>query len=383
MKKIFFLPFIILITSISFSQTTNYPLIPYRDGKLWGFCDTLGKVVVKPYFDKVEDIKFDLFNHRKATFLLSKNNKRFVVDEKNQMLLPLNHSYDSIKLNKYDTEFIQVFKKGKMGFYSNLKEIIPCKYDLVETAGNNSFRVYVGLKCGLINSKNELIIPIQYDDVYASWKEIDEKNPKYVWLASNSTGEKKYYDTKIIQKPLDGDALPMLVMKEYDSSGEDFKNKNELLKLYDDVDYDANQNVVYVTKNNKLGVFDLKTEKILIEPKYDEISFLDTHKEKKVFKVLKEGKYGMLNENNEIVLPFEYDKIEKNGDLYLTLLFQNKKVGIKVFNTIYPTIAAKYLDVLDKESIQINNSWSFNIFLVKTINGIGYVGENGVEYFKN
>lgn len=41
-----------------FSQT---PLIPYRDGKAWGFCDTLGKVIVKPYLDTIHDVRYDYF----------------------------------------------------------------------------------------------------------------------------------------------------------------------------------------------------------------------------------------------------------------------------------------------------------------------------------
>lgn len=381
MKKNFTF-FTLLLTTLLFSQTNVNPLIPYRDGKLWGFCDTLGKVVVKPYFDKVIDVRYNPFEFNKAAFLLQKNNKKFVVNEKNQISVPVNHTYDSIRLKEFDINYVEVFKNGKMGLYSNLKEIIPCDYDNIDVMGNKSFRVYIGNKCGIINSKNKLIVPIKYNEIYPSWDDEDQANSKYVWDASNDKERVKYYDIKIA---LNGDeALGALLEKRGGNYESDYSSlKSELFKKYDKVEFDEYRNVAYVTKNNKIGVYSLLENRLFVDTIYDEVSYSDTNKGNAVFKVKLNGKFGLIIENNIVLLPIEYDKIEFNQKISQLEIFKNNKVGIKVLNTIYPTIEPKYIEFLDREGIPINNSWGFNIFLVKTENGIGYVGENGVEYFKN
>ena len=381
MKK-YFTFLIVLFTTFLFSQTHVDPLIPYRDGKIWGFCDTIGKVVVKPYFDNVVAVQYDPYNAGNASFLIQKNNKKFVVDEKNQIIVPLNHTYDSIRLKEFDMDYIEVFRKGKMGLYADLKELIPCKYDNIDVAGNKSYRVFVGNKCGIINSKNKLIVPIKYEEIYPYWDETADSNSKFVWEATLGRESVKFYDSKIIEI----DDYPVGVLEK--SAGgyltdEDDVARLDLQKKYDKVVLDEYRSIAYVTKNNKTGVFSLLQEKQIVDVLYDDISFAETNKGNSVFKVKLNGKFGFVSENNLVLLPVEYDKIEYNQKIYQYEITKKNKVGVKVFNTIYPTIEAKYLEILDYKRIQINNHWSFIIFLVKTENGIGFVGENGVEYFKN
>lgn len=71
MLQRFFYFISLLFVSVVFSQNS---LIPFRDGKKWGFCDTLGKIVVKPYLDTIHDVRYDYF-FKNAAFLVEKNKK--------------------------------------------------------------------------------------------------------------------------------------------------------------------------------------------------------------------------------------------------------------------------------------------------------------------
>jgi hypothetical protein len=382
MRKIYFQLFALLFSSLLFSQTNVNPLIPYRDGKVWGFCDTLGKVVVKPYFDEVINVRYDAYNVGKASYLIQKNSKEFVVNEKNQIAIPIHHTYDSIRLKEFDIDYIEVFKDGKMGLYSNLKEIIPCNYTAIDVVGNKSYRVFLGDKCGVVNSKNKVVVPIKYDDIYPSWSDINKTNSKFVWEATLGKVSTKFYDAKI--NTADDDIVGVLMEKTLGNFSENVTSMNsDVLKNYDKVVRDEYRNIAYVTKNNKIGVFSLLEKKLVVDTNYEEVSFADSNKSKLVFKVKANGKFGFVSENNVILLPIDYDKIEYNRKIYQFKIFKNNKVGVKVFNTIYPTIEAKYIEILDYKRMTIKNNWSFVLFLVKTESGIGYVGENGVEYFKN
>lgn len=380
MMKIYSKFFALFFTTFLFSQANVNPLIPYREGKIWGFSDTLGKVVIKPYFDALVDVQYDIYSVGKASFLLEKNKKKFVVNEKNQIEVPLNHTYDSIKLKKFDISYFEVFKNGKMGLYSNIKEIIPCNFDNIDIIGNKSYKVFIGNKCGVINSRNKLVVPIKYESIYPSWSDMEGKS-KYVWEAFLGKQSVKYYDEKHVS---DYDNVGVIMDKSSSNAEISFYAKEaELLKIFDTVEIKEYLQIAYVSKNKKFGVFSLKDNKLLINALYDEVVFAVNNKKQLVFKVKLNDKYGFIGENNILLLPVEYDKIQYNDKIYQYEIFKNNKVGLKIFNTIYPTIEAKYLEVIGYESINIKNNWDFNLFLVKTENGLGYVGENGVEFFKN
>ena len=82
-------------------------------------------------------------------------------------------------------------------------------------------------------------------------------------------------------------------------------------------------------------------------------------------------------------MPIQYDSVDFNSHFNLFIISLNDKVGFKILNTIYPTVEPKYLKIIDKHSLQVNDSWNFSLLQVLTEKGYGFVGENGVEYFKD
>ena len=94
-----------------------------------------------------------------------------------------------------------------------------------------------------------------------------------------------------------------------------------------------------------------------------------------------QGKMGMITETSRVILPFEYSDIVENGNYHV--LYKGSKMGFLILNTPYPHIDATFEEFYDYHAIPVNDYWSFGLFYVSRNGKDGYVGENGVEFFKN
>lgn len=387
MSKLFKFIFLFIVFQIEAQNQSNKVLIPYRDKNLWGMSDTLGNIKVKPIYKEIKNFIIDYENDFASRYVVKSNKTYYVIDQNKKVLLPELNTYDSIYLNKNYPNHFWVFKKGKVGLYHKNKEIIGCFYDKITVLANESYEVQNGKLSGLINSLGKLIIPIEYVRIRPSWDEEDEKNPKFVWTAKGMLTEKKFYDTRIVVIKSD-DVLNKvyadIAVAEANWNNHDKDIKKKLEAKYDAVsEFDKYSKYVYVTLNNKKGVVNLSNEEEMVSPKYDEIKNLSLDKDKYVFVVKSNQKYGLVKEGNQMLLENEFDKIEYDYKARLYLLEKDNKKGCIVFNTIYPYISPKYLSIRSIDGIQINDRWQFGLFEVTTENGKGIVGENGVEFFKD
>ena len=102
-----------------------------------------------------------------------------------------------------------------------------------------------------------------------------------------------------------------------------------------------------------------------------------------LFLVKKGEKYGLLRRDGKEILPVDYDKIEPYQYQNNILSIEKKRLkGIKILNTPYPEIPAKYETIQSIRRISVNAGWSFMVFQVTWEGNTGFVGENGVEYFQ-
>lgn len=379
MKKTLFL-LLISFTIYAQKPINSNVLIPYRDKKLWGLSDTLGNIKVKPIYKEIKDFFIDKDTDFTSMYAVKTNKSFFVIDRNGKVIVPETYGYDSIYVNKFYYDRFLVYKKGKMGLYKN-KELIPCIYDKVEIGTNESYYVKMGKLSGLINAKGKLIIPIIYDDVHPSFEEKDDYNSEYVWVAEKKNEEKKFYDFKIPTE-FDRSMFEKNVVESEDSNSDD-SDEEELLKAkleqkYDNVGIVMYNKVAYVEKNNKKGLVELPSLKEIISPIYEELSSYGWDNSEFVYKVKLNNKYGFVKPGNVILLNCEFDEIEELG-----ILVKDGKKGYYTFNSIYPYIKPKYLSIKSYDDIDINDSWHFKLFEVTTEKGKGYVGENGVEFFKD
>lgn len=385
MKKILL---VLVLTSINlFSQTSkkHQLLLPFRDGNLWGLCDTLGVVKVKPLLDKIENFAIDKKFYGK--YVVRSKNKISVIDQYRKILMAETDAYDSIVVSESE-KVTAVFKNGKMGILKNFKPFIPAEYDRVSLSGNGSYTVKNGELKGLINSEGKLIIPVEYKYISQSYDKEDENSKEYVWEADGVFVTKKFYD-KIYKEDSEENIEAPTMIGIQDGTISESEKKTEIYKRlkaqYDEVRISEHDKYIIVTKNNKKGVLSYPDEKVIFTIEYDDIEHLGEEKEKKVFLLKQNGKSGILREDKKVILPMEYEGIsDEYGFGRYYLLEKDGKKGVFLMNTVYKPIPAKYKSIRQIQPVSVNDNWQFGLFEVETMNGKkGIVGENGIEYFKN
>ena len=390
----FFIIVIFLFINSLFSQNLkkNELLIPYRDGKLWGLCDTLGVIKVKPFADETFDFKIN--DNFSGKYFFRVNNIQKIIDNNENVLLE-NKEYDSISI-QYFNSGIEVYKKKKVGVVLNGKEIIPCMYDRINEIQNGSYEVVKNDKYGLINSFGKMIIPVKYYAIDFSEK-MNTSTDKFIWEAFYKSRKKPdyFYDAIISTNKSLLSELPNVLVEKTQQQIND-KTRNNLIEIHKKYDYvrqiidgrlaiveNPNDSVTEIEEMKKVGVINIITKKEIIPLDYTGISYITNEKGKAIFVLSKNNKSNFADEDLKQILPTNFDDaINFNENVYF--IKKDNKWGVKIFHTVYPYIPTKYKSIDLAKTIRINKNWAFNIFEVELENGKkGFVGENGVEYFKN
>ncbi len=142
-------------------------------------------------------------------------------------------------------------------------------------------------------------------------------------------------------------------------------------------------NIALINENGKWEAFDLIKQKLINNLKYDEIKYLTTIQGKHLFKIKNNSKYGISDSEGNNLLEISYDNIEI-ADCGIILIERNKRQGVfqRILST-YPNIEPKYLNIEKYYEIPVNKNWVFTLYKAKLENGNEiYVGENGIEYFR-
>ncbi|WP_300484958.1 WG repeat-containing protein [Flavobacterium sp.] len=389
MKKIYLL-FLLSITTV-FSQNAkkNELLLPYRDGNLWGLCDTLGKVKVKPFTTGMVDFMTTPPNF-KGKYVIKKNGKISIIDQHKRTLLA-EMNLDSVKMYPFSKD-IYVYKNNKIGVIRNFKMLIPVQYDEISLTSNQSYVVEKGGKQGLINSKGKQLIPVAYTTIHESWGE-NENSKKFHWVAENENndGEENevgFTDSVVlVDETPEWYGPPVIGMKIQVTEEEENRSKSIGEKYGEVVSFSINRNSatidMYIVKmNDGYGVYSVDQDKIIL--KSDEsIEVCGMNNGYTTFLMKKNSQMGLIDETGKVLLDYEYDTIEKEW-MGICMLKKDNKKGMFVLNSIYKPVKPKYKEIKILEAIPVSESWQFGLFEVTTEAGKkGLLGENGVEYFKN
>lgn len=383
MKKIITFVFIILATVAFFGQSktqtiskpTEVFLMPYRVGKMWGLADTLGNIKIQPKFEKIPEFRhyYDKKNKKITSYFVVYNGaKYFAVDHTGEEVFKKQNGYDSISLSYTKTNIFKVYKNHKTGVFMNGKEVIPCIYNDINHWDNLSFRVVKGQNTGLINSHGKWVIPLSVGDV--SFK--GYKNNKAIWVRYivNEDGEsheiKTYTDTAIKGEEEEYAGFPVKSMIDVEQK----ETEEDLKEKYDVVIKAVKHRAIYfVEKNGKVGAYNLELGKEIIAPFYDKMTDLGYY----YLKTKQKNLYGAIDLKGNKVLEPQYDFLE---DTYYDISFMKDHLcGIYIAKTkkmIFP----KYPNMIEhKETIYCGKT-EFSIY---ELNENSYIGQNGVEFFKN
>lgn len=271
-----------------------------------------------------------------------------------------------------DDDFFKIGKENLYGYFNSrvLTEIIPCKYqeiDLIRFPNDIRFKVnfssYAEPSYGIIDEKQNIIAEefqaIDYDST-SEWI-LAKKNDKWGYIDKDN----------VIKIPFEYDELnpfgkyklaparqgvfwgvinqnnQWVITPIYDDMM--FAFQNELLRVkkdglvgfvntkgeifielkYKNADGYARSlsNVIRVVKTNgKIIILDATNGRELCEEGFDKMNKFNRAYNTAI--VLKNGKYGLINNKCEVILPLEYDYIEDNIS-YLTLTKNNEETEVR------------------------------------------------------
>lgn len=301
------------------------------DGR-WGFINENGEVVIKPRFENSSAPYF----RENLAYVVINGKYGFIDKEGNEVISPVFE-----KAYAFEGDLAMVKTDGKVGFVDKSGNmVIPPAYDSVSANWNTGVWregyavVKVANKTGLIDRKGNTVIPPVYDDVEF-----------FATRASGilTIGEETYYEISV--KPHATGIISskgLIVEPEYDkispySEGLSAAKKNGKWGYLDTeghvalpFEYDNASsfkgNYARVTKDTRTFVIDRAGHEIC--DKVEELRFGCDDPLEGFFAGKKDGKYGLLDDKGNFILPCEFDGIERWGVTPLIQVCKDNKYGV-------------------------------------------------------
>lgn len=397
-------------------EVTNFSYFRIFENNQYGVIDTNGTVVIEPNYDMLY-----IPNPSKAVFVCYTEYKE---EEINQKTTILNEKKEAI-LTQYEQILPLLFKEkitevpfeksvlkykenGKYGIINfEGKKITKAIYDSIESLlyKEGCLMVKQEEKAGIINMEGKEMIPIKYDTITAD--EYYNETTKYKmagFILGNKTQEGYRYGYanekgEVYLEPQYNSLNRITEIEEeknvYMMASKNgqvgvYKNKELIVKhSYEEIEYNATNELFLVQKTSKEGVID-KNGKEILPVEYDTITFsgknmntvkkeetkiynskgeeqknseyssiLATENENYFITINKEEKFGVMNKNNEVIIKNNYQYIEYAfGDYFIVT--NEGKVGVVnkegkleigfIYNTIQKLKGTNVLQAIDSNS---------------------------------
>ncbi len=372
-----------------------------------GFIDYQGKVVIPFQYDGNSPVSDFVFQNGRAA--LSKNNKMGIIDKDNKIIYPFtienafpgghffekdgtghifvgdgsiliidaegkllrkekNTDYDTLRAIPNSNNFIKVKMNGdnlspslivvdkglnpvSQNVYINISEFID---------GKAIAQKYIEYETGygIIDTDAKEITPFVYSRIYPFGEKllyIEKPNGQCGFMDAKTlsiqippiyNGYKSYLleSGLILMEKTEGDKHRYFLVNR---KGEEIKE----IEGYEWVDNGFNNkinldNYFLVRKNNQYSILDSRFVEIL--PYYEEIDGISIDGGKHLL-VMKNNKYGVVTLKNEILVPFEYDKIETSAMQYqYPYIFAAQKNGKDFYIRIPNTIGGQIIEYYEE-----------------------------------
>lgn len=231
-----------------------------------------------------------------------------LIDTLGKLIIPIKYDFIEFKNNRL------IIRKNKLSGIHTLdnEELIPLNFKYVLPRNNGSFLIWTNNNIqGIVDSNGKEIIPIKYEHI--------------------STEKDDYYFTTNSKK-LNG---------VYDYHGLNIINEDYQFFTIDNYK-------IFAIKDNKPLILDILNPKNLIYLN-DKIKFINTIRHysfgEKFYQIIKkENRYGVINSNNEFVIPLMYDEIKSSENWEYFIVKSKGKFGIVntegkiIINPIYDDI---------------------------------------------
>jgi hypothetical protein len=278
-------------------------LAKVRKNNKFGFINKSGKIVIPLEFEKVRDNKVDelvcVMKNGKWAFF-SCEGKQLTKFEFDQIT---ESPYSESSYTYFESGLCRVQKNGKLGYInSNFQTVIPFgKYQESETFDLSKRAVVITKgKYGLINTQDKFILEPKYQSIdyfkYPSGRYKVQYANKYGII--DSTGQ---------------EILPTQYL--------------EIIPNYFQIDT-LRKGILILKKNIGNSIVTDYNGQVLIPEKYDDIGIFEVHDNISYSIVKKNGKFGLINHLDEILLPIENNLVEKRRWFDYLIVEKNGFQGI-------------------------------------------------------
>ena len=302
----------------------------FKDNK-WGIIDSTGNTVIDPSYAEmivVPNSKKDVFlctydvnydtGEYKTKALNSKNEEIFQDYEQIEAI----QNHDKNNNLWYESDILRVKKNGKYGVINlDGKEILPCEYDEITALEGikSTVKIVKDGKYGIADNTGKVLLGTQYAEVTNLGQ--DNKAGFIVKGEDGKYGIVDYSNTQVLEAKYDEiykihgndfyvvkqDGKQVLIKKDGTVTlSEGFDEITAILKNV--------ENGVIYKSSNQYGIMKT-TGEVTIEASYEEL------KETKsgIFIAKKDGKYGVIDLENNPKVEFKYQTMSYNekADLYI------------------------------------------------------------------
>lgn len=421
-----------------------------KDGK-YGVISIKGDILIEPIYDNIK-----IPNPQKDVFICQKEDKKIILNEKGQEILTQYEEVNPISINgivsnlPYEKRVLKYKENGKYGLIDYTgKVIVKPIYEEIEGLENKESELIVKKdgKYGVINDRGVKLISEEYDLIVADGYYTEEN--KYAlsgYIISNRTdngyryGYLNYKLEKILKTEYnevsrvleinDGQDIYLIASKN-GKFGVVKNNKTIINYDYQDIEYDANNNLFKLQRNLQFGVYDINGKSIL-PVQYKELEFkgvyiqalengkenytyfnsegreikvpkytsvLKTSEDNYYITINKEGLYGIINKDEKELVENKYNYLEHLFDEYFIASKNDGNLGIintkdSILVDFKYEVLQKIQDtkVVDAKILKQNQSELYgknmekiystnNAYIYKRDNYIEVYSEKDVKYF--
>ncbi|MCB0399314.1 MAG: WG repeat-containing protein [Winogradskyella sp.] len=407
---------ILIVTIVGFSINSYcQDLIPYRVGNKWGFADDKGKLVYEAEYDSVGVFERNktlktygsmVYKGERSTYINKTNKPIFDANYKN-----IYHIYREWIIAKDNNDELRLFDSSLMKFSDFTFDDYHAEYDflIVEKEG----------KIGVIDSKSEIIIPLEYDQIiYTNFNDCsinydDYQNHKLSDFNLENKegllyldGEKLSEDKDLLLAVVINDRVTKRVLKlvrqkivededdeiyfsTIESTEAYSENSNPLLEKIS-----KKENLVFTECNDKIkaciykkdykyGIYNIKTNSF--SELFDKIESISNYN---VYKVKKDGKQGVIDKDFKELMPIKYSYLSvdyKSGYLITSSFYKTESMTdskYDYYNLKTNRYFIKDCDFLYGGYIRKSSESGVFYIAVNKNNTIFYVNENGIKYIQ-
>ena len=286
----------------------------------WGILSDKGKTLLPVSYDEIKQFTGSLL-------LAKKDGKYGLIDENIHIITPLKYDrigdlYESSPYNKKKQNIIAVLN-AKQGLLDlNGREITHFKYDLIEPMQYDLYLVKINHQWGLLNDAGLEIAPCLYDNIQL------HEFATLIVTAKNLYGLIGR-DGRMIKKPIYSNIALDVFDRKYvyrlsyqgKTGFTDIAGKVILPLLYDDAQRLPSVLPLqrFVVKNGKLFGVSNYSGKVIIPIIYQRIEVINQvfGTTQKYYKVVKNGKTGIITDDGRQMIPCLYQNLEQCWNKYL------------------------------------------------------------------